>query len=256
MNRLLAAALLFSLVGGLGASPFFNHQLLGAGTGADSGQEISFDAGPVDSCEVPTTCICGVDYEVPSSVAKIAAAIEMDIDGTYDNNFELLYSTTCRNATRRIVCAQRFPRCVTGQDGTKQVQLTSLQCEEELESHCSTASSDDDLELLVDRTCPVEDSTQDIGECKPVTQYATEANELSWFERCTLSNGWQVTEWMYQYLKYYELTARSYFSDGYSPDCLGRLANFTCQWIGRCSASGDRVELINTRQFCEQTINW
>ena len=253
MKRLLAAVLLFGLVGGLRGSPFFNQQLLGVGTGADPGQ-VSFDAGPVDSCEVPTTCVCGVEYEVPSSVATIAAAIEMDIDSTYDSNFEILHGASCRNATRRIVCAQRFPRCVTREDGTKQVELTSLQCAEELTNQCSPGA---DLDRLMERTCGVEDSTWDIGECRSVTQYAAESSDLGWFEQCTLSDRWQVTAWMYGYLKYYELAAREATRDlDYSAVCLERLANFTCQWIGRCSASGDSVELINTHQFCEQTINW
>lgn len=60
--------------------------------------------------------------------------------------------------------------------------------------------------------------------------------------------------WRTVCLDHCKLMARSYFSGGYSPDCLERLANFIFQWIGCCSASGDQVEVINTRQFCEQTI--
>ena len=255
MGRLLAVAvLLVGLAGGLRGSPFL-HLRSGTTTGSNA-EEIALYAGPVDSCEVPATHTCGVDYEVPSSVARVAEAVERYINLTYSEDFDLVYSAACGNATRRIVCSQRFPRCVTGTDGEKQVVFSSLQCELELRDNCGTQAGSF-VDMLTSKLCSVEDSTSDVGECKSVLQYATDRGETGQFGYCVLSEDWKVTEWMYQYLKYFDQAAQALVQvTSYPQLCAKKLANFTCQSVGRCSESMESVQLINTRQLCEQAVSW
>ena len=84
---LVSACILFSsLLHSSAASPFVLRALLPVGTGSDAtGDGQASDSGPVpvDQCVEPSSSpVCGVDYAVPASLAAMADAIEMDIEGT------------------------------------------------------------------------------------------------------------------------------------------------------------------------------
>ena len=257
MGRLLAVAvLLVNLADVLSGSPFL-HLRSGAATGSNA-EEIALYAGPVNSCEVPVTHTCRVDYEVPSSVARVAEAVERYINSTYGEDFDEVFSAACGNATRRIVCSQQFPRCVAGTDGKKQVEFSSQQCELELKDNCGTdAGSFLNNFQFISELCSVNDSSSEVGGCKSVLQYATDRRETGQFGYCVLSEDWKVAEWMYQHLKYFDQTAQAIVQvPSYPLLCAKKLANFTCQLVGRCSESMESVQLINTRQLCEQAVNW
>ena len=62
-----------------------------------------FDAGPVNSCEVPATHFCSVDYSVPTSVATLTLVIEEELRKEYEAfnaSFELECSQTLRDVRR------------------------------------------------------------------------------------------------------------------------------------------------------------
>ena len=260
---LVSACILFSsLLHSSAASPFVLRALLPVGTGSDAtgdGQASDAHAGPVpvDQCVEPSSSpVCGVDYAVPASLAAMADAIEMDIEGTYGGSgFELLHGTNCSRTAKRIACAQRFPRCVTREDGSTQVQLTSLRCEEMLEESCWIVDPD----MMIQRGfCALQNSTQDLAGCKSVAERDAQAPADAALQHCTPSQQWQVTPWMYEQLKYYDAMYAGIERDVQAlyPGCTKPFANFTCQQVGRCSEDGERVEQINTYQICQSFINW
>lgn len=217
-----------------------------------SEEELTSDAGPVGSCVLPTAPVCGIDYLVPESVAVIAPAIEKDIAASYDNLFELRYgSASCRETAETIVCAQRFPRCEVEGDSV-QVTLTSLDCENMLVENCGIYAGK--LTYL----CALQNSTHNATECKSLAEHVADAPvEL---QNCTVDQQWRMTAWMFEQLKYYDSILAETLPDlkRVFPNCVKHQMNFTCQLVGRCSEheDGERVELINTYEICQNFINW
>lgn len=214
-----------------------------------SEEDLTSDAGPVDSCVVPTAPVCGINYLVPESVALIAGAIEKDIEATYGYGFELLYGSNCRDTAEAIVCAQRFPRCEV-QGDTVQVALTSLDCEKMLAEDCGAGK----LTYL----CAVQNSTQNATGCKPLAEHIADAPVGDYeLQNCTENQQWQMTAWMFELLKYYDSILAETLPElkKVFPTCVKHQLNFTCQLVGRCS-EGERVELINTYEICQNFINW
>ena len=252
MERLLwVAALLSTLCCSLKASP-------AADLKSKPRSARSSDAGSsslISSCVVPDAPSCGVDYAVPSSIANIATDIEMDIDSLFNVNFANRYTPDCRDAVKRIACAQRFPRCV---EGWSKVELTSLQCEEMLRLNCNRYRGHVQ-ELLDEGYCSLPNSTQDIAVCKSVAEFAGGAGEL---RSCLVDEEWRMTAWMYELLRFYDSLMAS-TSDkvrgrygSFYDQCLELQANFTCHWAGRCSADGKTVESDITYQLCQNFLTW
>lgn len=247
--------LLLCLMRSTTSSPFVERNFLPIGTDADD-EGLSSDAGPVDSCEVPNAPICGVLYSVPGSVARIAAAIELDIEGTFGEAFDILYSPGCTETAKRITCAQRFPRCeVLGNDSV-QVTLTSLLCEDMLIESCGNMDAE---ALIAQGHCALQNSTQNAARCRSIAEHAAEASpEERELQHCTQNQQWQVTAWMYEQVKYYDALFAGRVEDvrTFYPSCVNHWSNFTCHLVGKCSEDGQRVELINTYEICERFINW
>lgn len=223
--------------------------------GTHSEEELTSDAGPVDSCVVPTAPVCGIDYLVPKSVALMAAAIEKDIEATYGYTFYLRYGSSCRDTAEAIVCAQRFPRCEV-QGDTVQVALTSLDCENMLVENCGSVIAGKLTSL-----CALQNSTQNATGCKPLAEHVADApvNDYE-LQNCTENQQWQMTAWMFELLKYHDSILAETLPDlkKVFPNCVKHQLNFTCQLVGRCSLheDGERVELINTYEICQNFINW
>ena len=205
-----------------------------------------FDAGPVNSCEIPATNFClGVDYRVPSSVARLAPIIEEEIRGQYEMTRE---DMDCATAVRDIQCAQRFPRC--SDDGAElQVTLSSLNCNERL-SVCSS----DVRSLLDEQGFCMLGGTSRIDECRPVTEYGHQ------FQSCPNSMNWRVTKWMYDVVNHTDIQVTEQLQGalgGVDFQCRQKYAHFACQFIGRCTLEEvPRVELVNTYEQCEDVVNW
>lgn len=241
------------------STPLVDRNLQTADSAAEAGEPTN-DAGPLDSCVVPDAPVCGVDYLVPESVARIAAAIERDITGIVDNPaFRLFYSDSpdgCLQTVRLLACVQRFPRCEVLENGDVQVELTSLSCEETLLESCGEDSA---RALIETGHCALRNSTHVASECKSVAEHAADASpgdrELL---HCTQDQQWQMTAWMYELLLYYDALFDGIAASVQSlyRECAEHQSNFTCQMVGRCSDDGRRVELINTYEICQSFISW
>lgn len=220
-----------------------------------SEEELTSDAGPVGSCVLPTAPVCGINYLVPESVAVIAPAIEKDIAASFDDDFELRYGPSCREAAETIVCAQRFPRCEVEEDSV-QVTLTSLDCENMLVENCGNDAG------KFTHLCALQNSTQNATECKSLAEHVAGAPVGDYeLQNCTENQQWRMTAWMFEQLKYYDsILAEKTLPEIKTlfPNCVKHQLNFTCQLVGRCSEheDGERVELINTYEICQNFINW
>ena len=206
-----------------------------------------FDAGPVNSCEIPNTTICSVDYSVPTSVASLTPVIEEEIQNQYkvDNASSGL---ACAQALREIRCAQRFPRC--SEDGTE-VTLSSLNCTAMI-SVCSSLIQN----ILQEEGFCTLGNTSRIGECQPVTEYGYQ------FRHCPMgsSDSWCVTRWMYNIMMHVDVQLVAQFSGtlgNADPECRRKYATYFCQFMGRCTSDQEpRVEVVNTYELCEEVVNW
>ena len=90
--------------------------------------ENPFDGGAVESCEQPVTSFCNIDYEVPTSIARLAAIIEYSIVNT-NNNTVQNYGRICASEYTSYLCKLRFPRCQR-REGSQEMEvvLRSLDC--------------------------------------------------------------------------------------------------------------------------------
>ena len=204
-----------------------------------------FDAGLVNSCEIPAANFCSVDYSVPTSVARLTLVIEEEIRNQYEEDKER--GLECAQALRDIRCAQRFPRCSA--DNT-QVTLSSLNCTERI----SLCPSEIRTMLQAEGFCTL-NGTSVIGECRPVTEYGYQ------FQHCPIgsSDSWYVTRWMHDVMVHTDVQLAAQFDGilGNNPECRRRYATYFCQFMGRCTSHEEpRVEVVNTYETCEEVINW
>lgn len=152
-----------------------------------------YDAGPVDSCELPAgdrpAALCDLSFPIPSSLAKIAHIIEGEIAVTVEKTTDR-YDATCAAAVGDLHCRQRFPRC--SDDG--QAVVFSLSEEDCINRITADCPGEDFLPLCysLNRTAP-------IGNCRPVAEYSS-AEDFQ-FEHCPIDSDMQVTEWQYELLK-------------------------------------------------------
>ena len=234
------------------STPFVRRSLNPVGNGADG---VNNDAGPIDSCVLlQESTVCGVNYSVPASLAKIAAAIELNIAGVTDSR-SVFNTDECIAAAREVACAQRFPRCEVQEGGDVMVHLSSEDCEDRLRASCHQAT----VNVLLDNEyCSLRSSVRETAGCRSTAEFAADAlagsRELQY---CTEDR--QMTPWMYELLLYYDALFGGIADDlrrQFAETCYQRQANFTCQLLGQCSEDGQRVDVINTRQMCEDFINW
>ena len=206
-----------------------------------------FDAGPVNSCEIPATNFCSIDYSVPTSVARsLTLVIEEEIRNQYE--MDKVNGPECAQALRDIRCAQRFPRCSA--DNT-QVTVSSLNCTKMI----SVCPSDIQTMLQAEGFCTL-NSTSVIGECKAVAEYGYQ------FRQCPMgsSNNWYVTRWMHDVMVHADVQLAAQFNGtlrNTNPECKRKYATYFCQFMGRCTSHVQpRVEVVNTYEMCEDVINW
>jgi len=208
-----------------------------------------FDAGPVDSCEIPPTNFCsGIDYPVPSSVARLAPIIEEEIRGQYEQ-YQGGELSKCAAAVGGIRCAQRLPRCC--ENGTH-TNLTSLNGTERILDECP---SNTHSEVVAEGFCTLGDTSHTV-ECRPMTGFGYE------FQSCSASDDWRVTSWMHDIMVH----ADKQVTHGLRPggalgsvdlQCQQKYADFVCRFNGRCtSEAAPRVEIVNTYELCEEVLNW
>ena len=206
-----------------------------------------FDAGPVNSCEIPATNFCSVGYSVPTSVASLTLVIEEEIRKQYErdkgNGLE------CAQGLRTIRCAQRFPRCSAD---SSQVTLSSLNCTERV----SLCPENIRTMLQAEGFCTL-GSTSLMGNCKPVTEYGYQ------FRHCPMgsSDNWYVTRWMHDVMVHADVQLVARFNgtalSSISTECKRKYATYFCQFMGRCTSHVEpRVEVVNTYEQCEDMINW
>ena len=247
-----ALCLLACLVQEGTSTPFVHRSLVPLGTSEDAPRN---DAGPVDSCaQHLSSSVCVLDYQVPLSLANIAATVEKQIDDLSSD--EALYrSEECMSAARAIMCAQRFPRCELNEDGEAQVLLTSLNCEQMVRENCDQSVAN----VLLSRSfCDLQNWTTPAAGCKSLSEHEVDVAGSAQLQNCRQDMGRKVTRWMYELMLYYDTRFGMMAEDiqGLSMICVDKLANFTCQLLGQCSEDGSRLEILNTYESCEDFINW
>ena len=203
-----------------------------------------FDAGPVSSCEIPATNFCsGIDYPVPSSVARLAPIIEEEIRGQYEGEGP----SDCAAAVRSIRCAQRFPRC---SENGPPITLTSLNCTERI----MACPSDIRSHLEAEGFCTLGGTSHTV-ECRPMTEYLDHD-----FQSCSTSADWRVTRWMYDFMVHADKQVTHGLGGALGSvdlQCQQKYADFVCRFNGRCTSEAEpRVEIVNTYELCEEVLNW
>ena len=237
ISLLLGASLCRALPGSLQ-----NHRIL---TSSDN----PFDGGAVESCEIPTTELCtGIDYTVPTSIARLAAIIEDEIRSKLS---DLGRSNSCRPVVEELMCSMRFPRCQR-REGSQEMEvvINHQNCSRVL-SVCSAEIAEHVHGMCTGLT----QTTVSVGGCRPISNHTLPENFN--FEQCSLGETTLVTEWMLEYLKYAEQhTTRSFLYTSSQSVCGQKLASYQCQFLGRCTPDGQRVEFINTHESCNDAVNW
>jgi len=206
-----------------------------------------FDAGPVNSCEIPATNFCsGIDYPVPSSVARLAPIIEEEVRGQYEQ-YKVGNLADCGAAVQIIRCAQRFPRC---SENSSQITLTSLNCAERILACPSFIR----LQLEAEEFCTLGGTSNITVECRPMTNYSYD------FRSCSTSADWRVTRWMYDIMVHADKQVTQGLRGALGSvdsQCQQKYADFVCRFNGRCtSEEAPRVEIVNTYELCEEVLNW
>ena len=258
-NRRFSAAVsalgfLTCVVGEAVSSPFLQRSLSPLGT--DSERSTDRDGGAVDSCRLPAAelSVCGIDYLVPASLAEMAPAIEKEIEGLLADQ-ALYRSEECKEAAQEVMCAQRFPECRERADGETEVQLTSLDCEQRLGERCSFSV----LQVLLQRGfCALANATRPASGCRSLADMEAELTEPH-LQHCRQDMQREVTPWMYDLLLFHDKRFGVFAEElqrAASETCYQRQAQFTCQLLGRCSEDGERVEILNTFESCEDFITW
>eukprot|EP00731_Ephydatia_muelleri_P021378 Em0013g1105a len=203
---------------------------------------------PFESCVLPTTQYCAVNYLVPPSIAQMAPVLEAKIQTAYNSELQQGNSEACARSLREVRCARNFPRC--SNDSTN-VTVTSLDCQQRLQ--CATSQTIN--RLNAEYFCSLSQSTVSNGAFKSATDYGYT------FKYCAVDASWEVTEWMFLLLKYEDsylsstnvLGAAGFLSQNY-PSCSSGYANYECRTIGQCDKNG-HVSVNFTRQQCEQAVS-
>ena len=206
--------------------------------------ENPFDGGAVESCEQPVTSFCNIDYEVPTSIARLAAIIEYSIVNT-NNNTVQNYGRICASEYTSYLCKLRFPRCQR-REGSQEMEvvLRSLDCSA-IELSCEDPQTND-LQFQCNNIANI---TVPIGGCRPISALAEDFN----LEYCsTMSETTLVTRWMLEYMKY-QVAINMYVL---TQPCGHKLVSHMCGLLGRCTADGQRVEFINTYELCREAVEW
>ena len=206
-----------------------------------------FDGGAVDSCKRPSflaDSICGqvVDYEVPSSIARLVQILE----GLIVSNAEDLLSPSdgCKDAYQKILCIQRFPQCKS--NGTVLLGKQNATLFSQLREECA--------DEVVRRVGDQEVSVQRANTCRPVEDLV--GSDFS-FARCHIDLTNPMTLWMVEYLKLVDRTISNEQGIVYtSSGCGAMFSSYICDYIGRCSEDGVNVEYINTYEKCTTVISW
>ena len=207
-----------------------------------------YDMGPVDSCEMPASDgFCGLNYAIPSSVAKIAHIIEGEIEVVVNNTVDN-YDEICAAAIGDLHCGQRFPRCSEDQQSVV-FSLSKEDCLERLTSNCPT-----DLANAISHLCLSIDTTAPIGNCRPATEYSEAENYQ--FAHCPVDSNMEITEWQYELLKIEDARLNGTSDYLRTPACGQLYKKYICQYVGRCWNEGQRVQIVNTIQDCEAFVNW
>ena len=202
-----------------------------------------------ETCVLPTTQICAVNYLVPPSIAQLASVLEAEIKTAYDSDVLQGNSVQCALSLRAVRCAKRFPRC--SNDSTN-VTVTSLDCAQRLK--CATSQT---IKRLNDEYfCSLKETTVPNGDYKSATNYGYA------FNYCAVDANWLVTEWMFLLLKYEDtylsspnvLGAGGFLALNY-PACTRDYIDYGCRKIGQCDSNG-HVSINYTRQQCEQAVSW
>ena len=207
-----------------------------------------FDGGALNSCGRPSfqsgsTCQDVVDYEVPSSIARLVQIIERHISHSVDDLMGK--SEECKDSYRKVLCLHRFPACE--RNGTVVLGQQNHNFSAELRERCGEATTrrirNQETRLSLDETC------------RPISELT--GNNFT-FSRCQVDQNNLATLWMIEYLKVVDQTLGNevgyLFSDTFA-DCRGPLASHLCNFIGRCTGQG-RIEYVNTYESCSRAINW
>jgi len=203
-----------------------------------------FDGGAINSCRRPSFLagsICGevVDYEVPSSIARLVGILE-ELVASHVDDLESP-SDSCKGAYQKILCIQRFPQC--NSDGTVLLGKQNSTLFSQLQEECT-----DDIGSRVGAK---EVSTQLAGSCNSVN-----GSDFS-FARCEVDLSNRMTSWMMEYLKLVDRTISREQGIVYtSRGCGGLFSSYICNYIGRCSEDGLNIEYINTYETCTNVIHW
>lgn len=235
-----AALLLLSAVGFCQALTALSHGIITS----PQATENPFDGGALGSCEIPTTTICSVDYPVPTSIARLANIIERSI------SIEASYLLSpCNDTYQTVLCNIRFPRCKQQLQGSlyQQVDLNRQNC-----SVLNDVCPNQQASVLVGFCNNLVSATRPINECKPVSELVSNTSS---FRFCDVENmAFSITGWMFEYMKFLE----GQFSGLLYNDleCGQDLATFMCNFGGRCTENGERIEYINTHEICNDRINW
>lgn len=204
-----------------------------------------FDGGAVGSCEVPTTSYCdAVDYPVPTTIARLAAIIENGIRREVRGQG----ATDCAAAYKQVLCRMRFPRCQDPVEGTEnQYSTVSLNSQD-----CSTLTDAGCIPALTQVCMSLTQGTVPATGCRPVSELLRDYT----FTACDMESlqSTPVTEWMLEYMKFADRTARGVlYMDVH---CGQNLATFMCNSIGRCTEDGNRIEIVNSYEKCNDVLDW
>ena len=252
-SRVCVAAALLLLAGQSACTPFVRRSLSPVGTSSER-TEGGGDGGLVGACvQLESSAECLVDYPIPQSLAEIAPAIEKEISGQLIDQ-ALYRSDDCTEAAREIMCAQRFPQCVQ-EEG--EVQFSSLDCEQRLRAVCDPAVVN--VLLGTRNFCDLPNVTRPVGDCQSLEELEGEEEAGQGLQHCRQNMQRMVTPWMYDLMLYYDRRFTLIVEDlrSVAPEvCIERQAEFMCQLLGQCSEDGERIEILNTFEACEEFVTW
>ena len=213
-----------------------------------------FDGGEVGSCQVPevTECLGVVDYPVPTSIAKLANITETSIRNEIENLGldNEPQEEECRNAYREVLCTLRFPRCLQLQEGTEdrylEVQLNNQDCSV-LRSACPGK-----VGPALEGVCnSLSQTTVPSTGCRPVSELVGDFT----FDYCNLdTENTLVTDWMFELIKFADQRSGGILYD--DVHCGENLANFMCNFYGKCVENQSRIEFNNTQEHCNEVQSW
>lgn len=207
-----------------------------------------FEGGPVGSCEVPTTTLCeGIDYPVPTSIARLADIIENIIRNRVEEQAD--QGGNCLNTYKDALCTLWFPRCLGLQEGSQniysEVELNNQNCSVLQDACNSTAMPEMICSNLLRTTVPATG-------CNLVKELVGNFS----FNFCNLG-GLQdtlVTDWMFEYMKFTDRSAGGIlYNDRF---CNHDYAMFMCTLGSQCTADESEIIFTNTFEYCNSIENW